>query len=101
MNTEIINQIIKLVIMIATVVICKYIIPFIKTNVDFKKLALIQSYAALVVNSAEKLYKHGDNDSKLAYATTLLSDLLGKININLSPDEIRAAIEEAVIDLKR
>ena len=101
MNSQILNEIIKLIIMIVTVVICKYIIPFIKTNVDFKKLVLIQSYASLVVNSAEKLYKHGDNDSKLAYATTLLSDMLSKININLSSDEIRAAIEEAVVDLKR
>lgn len=96
MYTELINQIVKVIIMIAVIIIMKYVVPFVQTHADFKKLALIQSYAIMVVNSAEKLYAHGDNERKLSYASTLLSEMLSKIGVEMTADELRCTIEDAV-----
>lgn len=101
MYDQIINEAIKLVIMVVVVVIGRYVIPWVKANIDLKQLALIQSYAISVVEAAEMLFKHGDNDSKLEYATSLLSQMLEKVGIKLSPTELRNCVEEAVLDLKK
>lgn len=94
---DIIVKTIELVILIIAMLIGRYLVPIIKTNVDFNKLKLVCNYADIFVNAAEQIFLgEGLGELKLDSVTALIKDKTKDLNIKLSDDDIRSIIENAV-----
>ncbi len=96
MDRDIIMQILKLVIMIATALITTYLIPWIKSHTDSEKMYSIMRWAHEAVLAAEQIYGAGTGEEKKKYALEFLHDIVEAAHINLTKAELEMLIEAAV-----
>ena len=98
---EIIVTSIKLVVLLAALVLGRYIIPWFRTKLGADKLELIGTWADTFVRAAELIFSgEKSGEEKLVYVTNLLSNKAKQLSVNISEDEIRAIIEKAVAIMK-
>lgn len=93
---EVIKLAIELVVLILSVIIGRYAIPWIKTNVDATKLTLIAEWALKFVKAAENILsgeKRGEE--KREQVTAWLEEKANEIGIKLTEDQIRTLLEDA------
>lgn len=96
-----ITTLLRLAILIVIMIGTKIIYPYIKSKVGEQNLKEIQSWAKTLVKAAELIYtEQGSGTYKLNYVTDLLNELIAKIGVSYTDDELRAIIESAVKDLK-
>ena len=101
LNIELINAIIKVVILLVATILTKYAIPYVKTKISAEKVALIVSYASVLVRGIEqKVKESGQGQKKLEEVTRLLAQRANEIGLVLSSEDIRLIIENAVKEMK-
>lgn len=97
---EIIFEIIKLIVMVAALVVARYLVPWIKEKIGAEKLAVIEKWAkAAVLNAQQTLWESSGEDKK-AFVTKFLKELLIAKNIALSDEQLDVLIEAAVKQMK-
>ena len=69
-------------------------------QLDASQLALIDVIASRAVRYAEQVLKSEPGQAKLAEATRLVSEQAALIGIVLTPEQLRIAVEAALVDLK-
>ena len=72
------------------------LLPWIKTKVTETQFANLEAAARVAVYAAEQIFKNDDNRQKLDYAI----DQVMKAGFDLDVETIRAAVEQAVYELK-
>ena len=98
MNTALINltPIVEVLISVSVLLATRYLIPFLKEKVGQERTARLMRYAGIAVRAAEQLYpQSGSGTEKLNYVLQYLR----QHGFDLSPDELRAAVEAAVYDM--
>lgn len=97
MEQELINKIFQLIILILLTVLCRYIVPVIKAYVSEEKFMLIKNWTMAFVEAAEMLFTGKKlGDAKLEYVTNLVVQKADEIGIQLSTEDTRSLIEQAV-----
>lgn len=96
MDRDIIMQILRLVIMVATALITTYLIPWIKSHTDTEKLYAIMRWAHEAVMAAEQLYGAKTGAEKKHYAKAYLRKIAKDAKIDISDEELDMLIEAAV-----
>ena len=93
---QITTTIIELIVLIIAALIGRYVIPFIKTNVDIKKLELITEWALKFVKAAENILTgSGRGEEKRNQVITWLKEKADEIGIELTEDQLRTLLEDA------
>lgn len=92
-----ITVIVEAIITIAVIVASRYLIPFIKTNVDEKKMTTLLTFVDVFVSAAEQIYKSDQGQLKKKYVLNKLEDE----GYNIDDDEIDAMIEASVLRLHK
>lgn len=101
MNTINITPIIEAIISLVTVIITVFIIPWIKSKMTAERYSTLQLWCRTAVSAAEMLYKGGGlGKDKLEYALTKVTEMVNGAGYKFDEKTIRAAIEEAVKDIK-
>lgn len=103
MNTELLAQLIQLIIPIVVVIVSRYLVPFLKSKIDANKLQkhieeleLVAEWTFKYVNSAENIYTQAKQGNlKRETVTEWIVEFCNKTNISLSDAEIRAILETA------
>lgn len=95
-----ITYIILGVILVVFGVVAKIIWPNIQAKLTAEQLSALGTVAKIVVYAAEQIFGAKMGADKLAYALNLAKKLLAKKNLTFDEDEIRAAIEAQVLQLK-
>lgn len=95
---DIILKILECVISIAVIVICRYVIPAIKSKVGVQQYELALTYIMEVVKACQQTLE--DNNFKKETATEQVSKFLESKGIKMSSEEIDILIESAVRELK-
>lgn len=90
------TPILQAVIGLCAALITRYLIPWIKDRAGQERTWRLCQAATIAVQAAEQFSKSGRTD-KLNYAL----DYLRKRGFDLSPDELRAAVESAVFEMNR
>ena len=79
----------KILVMVAVLVLTRYVLPWVKSKADSEKL-----------NLAQQTMKATDGKEKKAIVTQFLKELLQEKNIALSDTQIEILIEAAVKQMK-
>lgn len=93
---DIILEVLKLTIMIATLLITRYAIPWIKAKTENSVMQALIDWTAQAVLAAEQTHDAGTGAEKKAIVTEFIKRLLIQKNISLSDEEIEMLIEAAV-----
>lgn len=93
---DIILEVLKLTIMIATMLITRYAIPWLKAKTENSVMQALIDWTAQAVLAAEQMHDAGSGAEKKAIVTEFIKKLLIQKNISLSDEEIEMLIEAAV-----
>ena len=97
---DIILEVLKLTIMIATFLITRYAIPFIRAKTENSVMQALIDWTGQAVLAAEQTHAAGSGAEKKAIVTEFIKKLLMQKNISLSDEEIEMLIEAAVRQMK-
>lgn len=97
---EIIFEIIKIIVMVAVLVITRYLIPWIKRKIGVDKLEEAEKWAKYAVLKAQQVLWAEKGQDKKAYVTEFLKEILIAKNIALSDEQLDVLIEAAVKQMK-
>lgn len=97
---EIIFEVIKLVVMVAALVVARYLVPWIKDKIGADKLAQIEKWTKYAVEMAQQVHWTETGEDKKAIVTEFLRGILTAKNIALSDEQLDALIEAAVKEMK-
>lgn len=97
---SILFQALQLVVMIAVLVITRYVVPMIKNSIYAEKLEAIASWAMDAVLYAEQFLTASNGAEKKAVVTEFLKEQLTAKNIALSDEQLEVLIESAVKQMK-
>lgn len=97
---EIILEALKLTIMIATLLITRYAIPWIRAKTENSVMQALIEWTGQAVLAAEQTHDAGSGAEKKAIVTDFIKKLLIQKNITLSDEEIETLIEAAVRQMK-
>ena len=97
---EILFEIIIVVVMVAALVITRYVIPWVRERIGADKLALVEKWARYAVLKAQQVMWADNGPERKAYVTEFLKELLIEKNIALSDEQLDILIEAAVKQMK-
>lgn len=97
---DIIFEAIKIVVMVAVLVITRYLIPWIREKIGADKMMEIEKWARFAVLKAQQVMQSATGEDKKAYVTEFLKQLLIAKNISLSDEQLEVLIEAAVKQMK-
>lgn len=97
---DIILEVLKLTIMIATMLITRYAIPWIRAKTENSVMQALIDWTGQAVLAAEQTHDAGTGAEKKAIVTEFIKRLLMQKNISLSDEEINTLIEAAVRQMK-
>ena len=90
----------KILVMVAVLVLTRYVLPWVKSKVDSEKLNLVAQWAYKAVLMAQQTMKATGGKEKKAIVTQFLKEILQEKNIALSDKQIEILIEAAVKQVK-
>lgn len=100
MNQEFLDMIIKIVVAVVTVLITRYLVPWIKEKTDSTKYNNFLSMVLQCVEAANQLYTPEEWKAKKEYVLNLAIEYAGSHGVNVTMKEIDAIIEGFVIAVK-
>ena len=97
---EILFEIIKVVVMVAVLVLTRYLIPWLRAKIGADKLAVAEKWVKYAVLKAQQVLWEKNGQDKKAYVTEFLKEILIAKNIALSDEQLDVLIEAAVKQMK-
>ena len=97
---EIFFEVIKLIVMVAVLVITRYLIPWLKERIGAEKLVVAEKWVRYAVLKAQQVLWEKDGQDRKAYVTEFLKEILMAKNIALSDEQLDVLIEAAVKQMK-
>lgn len=98
--SDILFEILKLVIMAASLITARYLIPWLKNTVDADKVSAFAGWAMEAVLYAQQTMQASTGAEKKAVVTEFLKQILTAKNIALSDEQLDVLIESAVKQMK-
>lgn len=98
--SDIVFEVLKLLVMVAALLISTYIVPWIKAKIGEAKLAEVKLWAEQVVLMVQQVYKGWTGDDKKQFVVDFLERLLIQKNISISDEQLDILIEAAVKQMK-
>ena len=90
----------KILVMVAVLVLTRYVLPWVKSKADSEKLNLVTQWAYKAVLMVQQTMKTTDGKEKKVIVTQFLKEILQEKNITLSDAQIEILIEAAVKQIK-
>ena len=93
---DIILELLKLTIMIATMLITRYAIPWIKAKTENDTMSVLIDWVMQAVLAAGQCHQAQSGAERKAIVTRFIKELLAQKNLELTDEEIDVMIEAAV-----
>lgn len=100
MEQELLNIIIKVMVVIVSTLITGYVIPLLKSKIDSTKYNDFLTMVKKCVESANQLYTPEEWEVKKSYVLELVATYANNHKVNITAAEINAIIEGFVIAVK-
>ena len=97
---EIIFEVIKIIVMVAALVVARYLIPWLKEKIGADKMAQIEKWATYAVEMAQQVHWAKPGEDRKAIVTEFLREILIAKNISISDEQLDVLIEAAVKEMK-
>ncbi len=98
--SDIIFEILKVVIMLAVVLVTRYLVPWIREKIGNDKLEVAEKWAKYAVLKAQQVMQTENGQERKAYVTEFLKEILTAKNISLTDEQLDVLIEAAVKTMK-
>ena len=98
--SDILFEILKIVVMILALVIARYLVPWLKEKIGADKLAEAEKWAIYAVLKEQQVHWGESGADRKTYVTKFLKELLIAKNITLSDEQLDILIEAAVKQMK-
>jgi LL-H family phage holin len=98
--SDIIFELLKIVVMLAVLVFARYIIPYVQKRIGKENTELIAQWAKYAVLKAQQVLYSESGEDRKAYVTEFLKQLLIEKNISISDEQLDILIEAAVKQMK-
>lgn len=93
---DIILELLKLTIMIATLVITRYVVPWIKAKTQSDTMSVLIDWVMQAVLAAEQTHGAGTGTEKKQIVREFIQKILAQKGVELTDEEIDIMIEAAV-----
>lgn len=100
MTNELFFEIVKVVVMIVALVLARYVIPWVKTQLDASQIKLIMEWVNVAVLCVQQTFKDYTNEEKKQAVVKYINKLLADKGIELTAEQIDILIEAAVKQMK-
>lgn len=97
---DILFEALKLLIMVLALVATRYIIPWIKAQIDAQKMETISAWAQKAVLSTQQTLWSTSGAERKEIVTKFLKEMLTAKNISISDEQLDILIEAAVKQMK-
>lgn len=97
---DILFEVLKLVVMILTLVVIRYVVPFVRNGIDTEKMEVAMQWVERAVLHAQQVFDADSGAEKKAIVTQFLKQILTEKNIALSDEQLDILIEAAVKEMK-
>lgn len=97
---DILYEVLKAVIVLAVILITRYAVPYVKTQLENSKYSWLVTWVGIAVHSAEQTIM-GDKSGpeKKEIVTKFLKEMLLSKNINITDEQLSNLIEAAVFEM--
>ena len=93
---DIVLELLKLTIMIATMLVTRYLIPWLKAKTQNETMHALIDWTFQAVHAAEQAHQALPGPDRKAIVTKFIKEVLQQKNISLTDEEIDMLIEAAV-----
>lgn len=97
---EIIFEVLKIIVMLAVLVVTRYLVPWIKQKIGADKLSEVENWAKQAVLMVQQVYSDWNGADKKEYVTRFLREQLIAKNISITDEQLNILIEAAVKQMK-
>lgn len=98
---EILFEVLKAVLVLATILLTRYTVPYLKESAESKKLSWVVEWAKYAVYAVEQtVLGEKTGQEKKAIAIEFIKGMLIKKNMPISDEQINTLIESAVFAMK-
>ncbi len=98
--SEIIFEILKVIVMLAVLVFMRYVIPWVKARIGSENLKLVEKWVNTAVLMVQQVHYAKTGAERKAIVIDMLRGILIQKNISISEDQLDALIEAAVKAMK-
>ncbi|MCM1416670.1 MAG: phage holin family protein [bacterium] len=98
--SEMLMEILKVIVMLAVLLVTRYLIPWIKEQIGAKQMEQIRAWVNDAVLMAQQVYDAKTGAERKEIVVDLLRGLLLKKNIDISIEQLDTLIEAAVKAMK-
>jgi len=97
---DIIVEIVQIVVMIATLIVCRYVIPWLKGVIETNNLGVVTTWVTNAVLMAQQVLTSSSGEEKKQTVTKFIKNLLNTKNISITDEQLDTLIEAAVKEMK-
>ncbi len=98
--SEIIFEVLKVIVMLAVLVFMRYVIPWVKARIGSENLKLVEKWVNTAVLMVQQVHYAKTGAERKAIVIDMLRGILIQKNISISEDQLDALIEAAVKTMK-
>ena len=100
MDTDILFKIVESVIVVAIIVISRYLVPWIRAKLGNEKFDRVVQEISVLVTAVQQMFPQYTGEQKLEFVTEKITEFLNKQHINFTEEQVRLLIESAVKQMK-
>lgn len=98
--SEITMEILKVIIMLAVILVTRYLVPWVKELIGASKMEEIRKWAKEAVEAAQQVHKAKTGEERKKIVVDIMRGILLRKNIDMSDEELEVLIEAAVKAMK-
>ena len=98
--SDITFEALKLIVMVAVLLITKYLIPYLQTIVKAEQVAEIQTWVEQTVLMVQQVYGAEPGEERKKLVIALVENILNEKGIQMTGEQINILIEAAVKQMK-
>lgn len=97
---DIIFEIVKIVVMVAALVVTRYMVPWLKEKIGADNLAVAEKWVKHAVLMAQQVMWNESGEDKKGYVTNFIKLLMEQGAVSLTDEQLDILIEAAVKQMK-
>lgn len=98
--TDIIFEVLKLLVMVMALIVTTYLIPFLREKVGAEKLADVEKWVKFAVLKAQQVMQASSGKEKKLYVVEFVRTIVDWYGLLLTSEQIDILIESAVKQMK-
>lgn len=100
MSGEVMFELLKIIVMLAVLVLMRYIIPWVKAKIGSENLEKVDKWVHAAVLMVQQVHNAKPGPERKAIVVDLIREMLIRKNIDLSIEQLDTLIEAAVKTMK-